>query len=68
MAAIDKGRPGIRKVGSSHGFAGRFEVPARVVMSASWWIDRRDTDPADMAEPLADVSAHTEACTADNRC
>lgn len=38
-------------------FADRFEVPARGVTSASWWIDQRDTDPIDMEELLADVTA-----------
>ena len=33
-------------------------MPARTVTSASWWIDRRDTDPADLEELLADVSAN----------
>ena len=42
---------------SEHEFADRFEVPARTVTSASWWIDQRDTDPADMEELLADVSS-----------
>jgi hypothetical protein len=38
-------------------FADRFEVSARTVTLASWWIDQRDTDPADVEELLADVSA-----------
>jgi hypothetical protein len=42
-------------------FADRFEVPARSVTSASWWIDQRDTDPADMEELLADVSSDMAA-------
>ena len=42
-------------------FADRFEVPARTVTSASWWIDQRDTDPADMEELLADVSSDVAA-------
>ena len=42
-------------------FADRFEVPARAVTSASWWIDQRDTDPADMEELLADVSSDIAA-------
>jgi hypothetical protein len=41
---------------SNDEFADRFEVPARTVTSASWWIDQCDTDPADMEELLADVS------------
>jgi len=42
-------------------FADRFEVPARAVRSASWWIDQRDTGPADMEELLADVSSGVAA-------
>ena len=41
---------------SEEELADRLEVPARTVTSASWWIDQRDTDPADMEELLADVS------------
>jgi hypothetical protein len=40
---------------SENDFADRFEVPARTVTSAAWWIDQRDTDAADMDELLADV-------------
>jgi hypothetical protein len=47
-------------------FEDRFEAPARTVTSASWWIDQRDTDPADMEELLADVSADAKATTAEN--
>lgn len=39
------------------GFSDRIEAPARTVMSASWWIDQRDTDGPDLAELLADASA-----------
>ena len=46
---------------SNDEFADRFEVPARTVTSASWWIDQRDTDPADMEELLADVSTDSTA-------
>ena len=35
----------------------RFEAPARTVTSASWWIDQRDTDPADIEELLTDIAA-----------
>jgi hypothetical protein len=38
-------------------FVDRFVFPARSVSSAAWWIDQRDTDPADLEELLADVSA-----------
>jgi hypothetical protein len=36
-------------------FTDRFEVPARVVASASWWIDQRDMSPCDLEDLLADV-------------
>jgi hypothetical protein len=38
-------------------FTDRFELPARTITSASWWIDQRDTDPSDMEELLVDVSS-----------
>jgi hypothetical protein len=41
---------------SDDDFADRFEVPARSVSSASWWIDQRETEAADMEELLADVT------------
>jgi hypothetical protein len=47
-------------------FVDRFEVPARTVTSASWWIDQRDTDPADMEELLADVSSNETALADQN--
>jgi hypothetical protein len=40
-------------------FGDRFEARARMVTSASWWIDQRDTDPADTEELLADVKVQT---------
>jgi hypothetical protein len=40
-------------------FTDRFELPARTITSASWWIDQRDTDPSDMEELLVDVLAST---------
>jgi hypothetical protein len=46
---------------SENEFADRFEVPARTVTSASWWIDQRDTDAADMDELLADVASDITA-------
>jgi hypothetical protein len=46
---------------SNDEFADRFEVPARTVTSASWWIDQRDMDPADVEELLADVCAESTA-------
>ena len=42
---------------SDDDFADRFEVPARTITSASWWIDQRDTDSVDVEELLADVSS-----------
>lgn len=36
-------------------FAVRIEAPARMVVSASWWIDQRDADPADLEELLGDA-------------
>jgi len=36
-------------------FTEQIDTPARTVMSASWWIDQRDTDPSDLAELLADA-------------
>ena len=47
-------------------FADRFEVPARTVTSASWWIDQRDTDPADLEELLTDVASDATARTQEN--
>jgi hypothetical protein len=44
---------------SDEEFADRFEIPARGVTSASWWIDQRDMEPADLEELLADVTADT---------
>ncbi len=42
---------------SDEEYEARFEVPARTVTSASWWIDQRETDPADLEELLADLAA-----------
>ena len=39
-------------------FAATVEAPARTITSASWWIDQRDTDPADVAELVADAAAN----------
>ena len=47
-------------------YEARFEVPARTVTSASWWIDQRDTDPADMEELLADIAADATAQVGEN--
>jgi hypothetical protein len=51
---------------SENEFADRFEVPARTVTSASWWIDQRDTDAADIEELLADVSTDDTALADQN--
>jgi hypothetical protein len=51
---------------STDAFTDRFEVPARTVTSASWWIDQRDTDPADLEELLADVSSDVAATVTEN--
>jgi hypothetical protein len=51
---------------SEQDFATRFEAPASTVTSASWWIDQRDTGPADMEELLADIAADAVARTQEN--
>jgi hypothetical protein len=47
-------------------FTDRFEVPARTITSASWWIDQRDTDPSDMEELLVDVLASAPSAVNQN--
>ena len=42
-------------------FAAIIEGPARSVTCASWWIDRRDTDPADTEELMADLTGDRPA-------
>ena len=42
-------------------FAAVIEAPARSVICASWWIDRRDTDPADTEELMADLTGDRPA-------
>jgi hypothetical protein len=42
-------------------FPDRFEVPARGVASASWWLDQRDMGPTDLEELSADVSVDDSA-------
>jgi hypothetical protein len=44
-------------------FAIGTEVPARKVTSASWWIDQRDTDPADVSELVVDAASDPGADT-----
>ena len=53
---------------SDDDFADRFEVPARSITSASWWIDQRDTDPADMEELLEDMMADATSPANQNPC
>jgi hypothetical protein len=36
------------------------------VTSASWWIDQRDTEPADLEELLTDVASDATARTQEN--
>jgi hypothetical protein len=51
---------------SDEEYAARFEAPARTVTSASWWIDQRDTEPADLEELLTDVASDATARTQEN--
>jgi hypothetical protein len=53
---------------SESDYEARFEALARTVTSASWWIDQRDTDPADIEELLIDVAADATGRTQENRC
>jgi len=54
--AIDAGR-------SEGEFASAVEDPARKVTAASWWIDQRDTNPADVAEAVGDAAGEPGAPT-----
>jgi len=56
--AIDAGQ-------SEDSFIGAIETPARKVTSASWWIDQRDMDPADVEEL---VQSATEDPAVDTGC
>ena len=47
-------------------FTDRFEVQGRTVTRASWWIDQRDTDPADLEKLLADASSDVAATVTEN--
>ena len=48
-------------------FAERVENPARHLDSASWWIDQRDTTPADLEELVTDAAANeTGASSSEN--
>jgi hypothetical protein len=49
--------------GADDDFAIETEVPARKVTSASWWIDQRDTDPADVSELVIDAASDPTADT-----
>jgi len=42
---------------SDEQFATRVETPARHVTSASWWIDQRDAETADIEELVADAAS-----------
>ncbi len=47
-------------------FAARVELPARHIDAASWWIDQRDTEPADLEELVTDASTNDTATTNEN--
>ena len=42
---------------SGEAFAERIEAPARHITSASWWIDQRDAEPADVEELVSDAAS-----------
>jgi hypothetical protein len=42
-------------------FAARIEAPARLIKPASWWIDQRDSEPADLEELLNDAACNYAA-------
>ena len=47
-------------------YLGALEGALGTVTSASWWIDQRDTDPADVEELLIDLAAQATARTQGN--
>ncbi len=47
-------------------FTEQVEAPARMVVSASWWIDQRDADPSDLTELLTDAAAGDAAHVNEN--
>jgi len=47
-------------------YSADIEDPARTVTKASWWIDQKDSDPADMAELLADAASDPKAGVNEN--
>ena len=47
-------------------FTEQVEAPARMVVSASWWIDQRDADPSDLTELLTDTAAGDAAHVNEN--
>jgi len=51
---------------SDEQFATRIEIPARHVTSASWWIDQRDAEPADLEELLTDAASNDAARASEN--
>jgi len=51
---------------SDEQFATRIETPARHVTSASWWIDQRDAEPADIEELVNDAASDDVARMSEN--
>jgi len=51
---------------SDEQFATRIEILARHVTSASWWIDQRDAEPADLEELLTDAASNDAARASEN--
>ena len=51
---------------SDEQFASRIETPARHVTSASWWIDQRDAEPADVEELVSDAASTDVARASEN--
>lgn len=51
---------------SEEDFASRIEAPARLVTSASWWIDQRGAEAADVEELVSDAASSDVARTSEN--
>ena len=47
-------------------FATRIETPARRIASASWWIDQRDAETADIEELVSDAASDNVARASEN--
>jgi hypothetical protein len=47
-------------------FTERIENPARHIGSASWWIDQRDAEPADLEELVTDAASDDTARAGEN--